>query len=163
MDISEKPPAGIFLLDLNLTHPQPVKLPLEGFPMDDAGNNLAPHGMASWVREDGSLLLYFVNHRKEGDVVESFEYQPFRPALVYRKTFRDPLFRNLNDLVMVGEDRFYVTVDRSFVNHFMKVLETYSLIPWPVAPVLYYGYGRAVVASEGLRYPNGIEKSRDGK
>ena len=161
LDPNNKPLARIFLLDLNLDHPEPVPLPLENFSVQT--HNLVPHGMAGWVSEDGKYLLYFVNHRKDGDTVESFEYHPSKPSLVYRKTFRDSEFRNLNDLVVVAEDKFYVSVDRYCTNKIMKTLETFGLLPWPVAPILYCNNGTVIVASEGMRYPNGVEKSRDGK
>ncbi len=161
MERSKKSPAGIYLMRLDVSHPEPIPLLLQGFPKDP--DCLAPHGMAGWVLENGTYLLYFINHRKEGDVVESFEYLPRQSVLVHRKTIRDPLFRDLNNLVMVGDDEFYITVGRYFTNKLLKILESINLLPWPLAPVLYYHGGKAMVASEGLRYPNGIEKSLDGR
>ena len=117
--------------------------------------------MGSWTRNDGSMLLYFVNHRKTGDTVESFTYLPSKQTLVYRKTFRDRLFSNLNDLVLVDEDRFYVTVDRYFTNKILRSIETY--LQFSLAYVLYCGEGGVGIASETLKYPNGIARSNDGR
>lgn len=160
-DESEKKPAGIFLLDLNSTNPQPINLTFEGFPASEVPSEFSPHGMGSWTRNNGSMLLYFVNHRKIGDSVESFEYLPLKQTLVYRKTFRDILFSNLNDLVLVDEDRFYVTVDRYFTNAILRAVEKYLQLS--LAFVVYCGDGEVKIASETLKYPNGIARSNDGR
>ena len=158
---NNKPPAGIFLLDLNLDHPEPVSVHLENFSVQT--HNLAPHGMAGWVSEDGKYLLYFVNHRRDGDTVESFEYHPSKPSLVYRKTFRDSKFRNLNDLVVVAEDKFYVSVYGYSENKFILLLELLSFLLWPNALILYCSDGIVLVATERLKLPSGIEKSKDDR
>lgn len=117
--------------------------------------------MSHWVTKDGALLLYFVNHRKDSDTVESFEYRPSTKTLVYRRTFRDEMFYNLNDLVVVGQDRFYVSFDRYFKNGKMKFLE--GLFRLPLGCILYCDGETTMVASENLRYPNGVAKSNDGR
>ena len=157
---SERKPGGIFLLDLNSENPQPDKLSFEGFPDSEIPTEFSPHGMGHWTKDNGSLLLYFINHRKGADSVESFDYLPSRKLLTYRRTFRDSLFRNLNDLVVVDEDIFYVTVDRYFTNKILREIETYLQLP--LAYVLYCGK-EVKIASDRLTYPNGIAKSNDGR
>ena len=156
-----KPPPGIFLLDLNLDSPYPVNLNLEGFPDSQIPSEFAPHGMGHWITEDGSMLLYVINHRKSSDTVESFVYISSEKILLHRKTFSDPLFHNLNDLVVVGKDEFYVTVDRYFKKSLLRSIEVYSRIA--LAYVLYFNTTGAIIASERLKYPNGITKSNDGR
>ena len=117
--------------------------------------------MGHWVTKDGAMILYFINHRKSGDTVESFRYDPSKKSLVHRRTFRSKQFFNLNDLVLVGLDQFYVTVDHYFSNKAMFQLETYLRVP--MAYVLYHDGEESFVASEGLKYPNGIAKSNDGR
>lgn len=150
--------AGIFLLDLNAPSPEPVSLQLEGL-ADTA--SFHPHGAGHWVGPDGSMFLYVISHRGGGDTVEAFEYKPKGKRLVHRKTFRDPLFHNLNGLVVVDLDQFYFTRDHYFVNSYLLLLETYLRLS--LAYVGFFDGQEAMVASERLKYPNGIAKSNDGR
>lgn len=162
MYMGEKPFGGIFLLDMNSKSPEPVRLTLEGFsqsPGEPA--EIYPHGMSHWVDERGAMFLYFINHRQTGDTVESFKYEPKERKLVYRKTFSDPLLLNLNDLVVVEMDMFYMTMDRYFTNSVLRMLETYLSLG--LGCVLFHDGERVMAASERLKYPNGIAKSNDGR
>lgn len=155
----EKPKlAGILLLDLNAESPKPFNLTLEGF-SDAATFN--PHGICKWISKDGSMYLYVINHRLEGDTVESFEYQPSKKQLVHRKTISDPLFWNLNAITVTDLDKFYVTVDHYFQHPILKEVEVLSRLA--LAYVLYFDGQSSKVASDLLKYPNGITKSRDGR
>ena len=146
--------SGIFLLDLNAETPEPFNLPLEGF-----SSSFNPHGMSKWVGEDGSMYLYVINHGIDCDTVESFEYQPSKKTLVHQKTFQDSLFRNLNSLVVVDLDHFYVTVDRYYKHPILKEIETLARMAF--AYILYFDGQKSMIASESLKYPNGIAMSRD--
>lgn len=149
---------GIYLMDLNLDSPQPVNLTMEG---PGTPTDFSPHGMSKWVGKDGSYYLYVINHQYDSDTVESFEYKPSEKKLVHRKTLRSPLLYNLNNLVVVGMDQFYATMDHYFANHILKVVETYLRVS--LACVVYFDGEKAMVASENLKYPNGITKSNDGR
>ncbi len=142
-------------MDMNSESPQPIKLAMQG-PAE-----FSPHGMGHWVGKHGSLFLYVINHCYDGDTVEAFEYKPSAKWLIHRKTFRDPLFVNLNDLVVVDLDAFYTTMDHYFANSVLQVVESYSRVS--LACVVYFDGKRGAVASEGLKYPNGIAKSNDGR
>lgn len=154
-------PSGVFLLDLNLDSPQPVNLTFEGYFESQDEAVFHPHGMGHWVDKNGSMYLYIVNHREDADTIESFEYKPSAKKLIYRKTFRDPRFHNINDLVLVDMDKFYATVDHYFTNPVLIVLETHLRLS--LAYVLYFDGRDTIVASDGVKYPNGIAKSNDGR
>ena len=159
---SEKPDGGIFLLDMNSKSPEPVRLTLEGFSQPDGQPvEIYPHGMSHWVDKSGAMFLYFINHRQTGDTVESFRYKPEERKLVYRKTFNDSLLHNLNDLVVVEMDKFYVTMDRYFSNSILRMLETYLSLG--LGCVLFHDGKGVMVASERLKYPNGITRSNNGR
>lgn len=145
-------------MDMSQDSPQPLNLTMEGL---GAPTQFNPHGMSHWVGEDGSYYLYVVNHRQDGDVIESFEYKPSEKKLVHRKSFRSALFCNLNDVVVVGLDQFYTTMDHYFTNGYLILLETYVRVS--LGCVVYFDGERAMVASENLKYPNGITKSNDGR
>ena len=159
------PSSGIFLLDMNQDSPHPVKLAMEG---PDSPKEFHPHGMTHWVEEkgrgeggEGDYYIYVINHRQEGDAVEAFEYDLSAKRLLHRQTIRDPLFSSVNNLVAVGLDRFYVTVDRYFARPILQQLELHLRLA--LGYVAYYDGQSAMAASEGLRYPNGIAKSNDGR
>lgn len=149
---------GVYLMDLNSESPQPLNLTMEG---RGVPSELSPHGMGRWVGEDGSYYLYVINHLRNSDAVESFEYKPSEKKLIHRNTFRSPLFSNLNDLVVVGMDKFYTTMDRYFSNSILQQVETYSRVA--LGCVVYFDGEKAMVASENIKYPNGITKSNDGR
>ena len=143
------PPSGILLLDLNEPSPRPLNLTLEGFTRTD-GNSVAPfypHGAGHWIEPNGSVYLYVINHLEGFDTVESFEYKPNEKRFIYWKTFCDPLFHNLNNLVLVGPDKFYTTVDHYCTNGLLIMVETYLRVA--CGYVVYFDGESAMVASEG--------------
>lgn len=148
--------SGIFLLDLNAEEPEPVQLPLEGFKY-----NINPHGMSKWIGKDGSWYLYVINHRSDGDAVESFEYKPSAKKLIHRKTIQDPNLYNLNSLIAVDLDKFYATVDHYFKHSVLREIEIYSRMA--MAHVAYYNGKKAIKASDSIAFPNGISRSLDGR
>ena len=136
-----------------------MNLTLEGF---TDGNSVAlfyPHGAGHWIEPNGSVYLYVINHLKGFDTVESTSQ--IKRDSFYRKTFRDPLFHNLNNLVLVGLDKFYTTVDHYCTGGLLTMIETYLRVAWGY--VVYFDGESAMVASEGIKYPNGIAKSNDDK
>lgn len=118
-----------------------------------------PHGVGHWVTEDGEFLLYVVNHLKERDTVECFHYDVEGRLLKHRKTFQHSLLQNLNDVVIVGLDEFYTTVDHYFSMPIAQKVE--SFLTLPLCSVIYYNakHEDVKVAARGLKYANGIAMS----
>ena len=95
-------------------------------------------------------------------MIEAFEYKPEAKKLLHRATIQDSLYGSINNLVAVGMDQLYITVERYFKNPILQQLELYLRLP--LGFVAYYDPWYAMkVASEGLKFPNGIEKSKDGR
>ena len=158
--------SGIYMIDLGLSKPKLVNLTFEGSYREHISPDFTPHGMGHWVKkDDGEMILYVINHRRNGDVVDSFVYDPSKKSLRFRKSFQSPLFHDLNDLVLVDLDEFYVTVDHYFQTSFGRMSEV--LLKLPLGQVLYVnGKGSkevVEVAIDGMKYPNGIAKSNDGR
>jgi arylesterase/paraoxonase len=110
------------------------------------------------------MILYIINHRHGGDTVDSFIYNPKKKSLKYRKSFEDPLLYNLNDLVLVDLDKFYVTVNHYFLGKSGKIAEV--LLRLPLGKILFVdgSVGQELkikVAMDGLKQPNGIAGSND--
>jgi arylesterase/paraoxonase len=145
-------------MDMTQDSPKPFNLTMVGLGVPREFN---PHGMGHWVGENGTYYLYVINHRLSGDVVESFEYKSLEKKLIHRKTFSSSLFCNLNDVVVVGVDQFYASMDHYFTNPYLILLETHLRVA--LGCVVYYDGVKGMVASENLKYPNGITKSKDGR
>ncbi len=124
--------------------------------------DFTPHGVSHWIVGDDTVVLYIVNHHRGKDTIESFQYDPETLTLQHRKTFEDPLIYNVNDLVVVELDKFYLTNDRYFLSGSMKRVEGYLRLPF--ASVTYYDgeMGTSRTVASGLSYANGIEKSTGG-
>lgn len=155
-----KPDPGIYMLDLNNPTQGPKKLLIEGGFLEQTPD-FVPHGVGHWVMENGSVILYVINHRKGKDFVESFYYDPEHLSLRHRKSFSHPLLRVTNDLVLVALDEFYITNDHYFDVEILKTVETYLRLPW--STVTYYNdiTQEAKIVAKGISYANGIAMSNN--
>jgi arylesterase/paraoxonase len=125
-----------------------------------------PHGISLWIGEDGKASLFVVNHPAPGTDSDphTIEILDFAAdgTLVPRATLRDPaLLITPNDIVAVGPDRFYVTNTHAHPRGGAQTLE--SLMRRTQARVLYYDGAKFSPVLEPLRFPNGINVSRDGR
>ena len=153
------------MIDLSSDNPKLVNLTFEGPYRESISPDFTPHGMSHWVTKDGEMILYIINHRREGDTVDSFVYNPTKKSLKYRRSFNDPLLNNLNDLLLVDLDEFYATSDLYFNSGIGKQIEIHLQLPF--GKIIYVnGRGSedvSKVAKDGLKYPNGIARSNDGR
>ena len=155
------------MIDLgsNDTATKLVNITFEGSYRETNSPDFTPHGMGHWVTKDGEMILYVINHRRRGDTVDSFTYDPQKKSLKYRKSFENPLLYNQNDLVVVDLDKFYVTVDHYFIGAIGRTAE--DMLKLPLGRILYVdgsGQGLEVkMAMNGVRVPNGIAMSNDNR
>ena len=117
-----------------------------------------PHGISTYENKNGVIRLFAVNHTSNGNTIEAFVFQDDR--LIHLETISDPLLISPNDLVMLDEDRFYVTNDHGTRTSFGKMAEEYLQLS--LANILFYDGESFHIAMEGLSYPNGINKSLNG-
>jgi arylesterase/paraoxonase len=158
--------SGIYMIDLssNDTATKLVNITFEGSYRETNSPDFTPHGMSHWVTKNGEMILYIINHRHRGDTVDSFVYNPQKKSLKYRNSFEDPLLYNLNNLVVVDLDKFYVTVDHYFIGKGGRTAE--ELLRLPLGKILFVDgsagrESKIKVAMDGLKYPNGIARSND--
>lgn len=126
-----------------------------------AGDWLQPHGIGLWVAEGGGPdSLYVVTHPVGGHAIEVFDLSG-QGELTRRATLTDPLVSSPNDVLPVGRDRLYVTIDHGTEPHTLaRTMEEYLRLR--LGSVVYYdGVGWRQVA-DGLAYANGIAASADG-
>jgi len=144
---------AIYAYDLTSDSPQPKNL------TPDADRDFRPHGLSLYVGADGRDVLYVVNHSAGQHTIEIYDL--LGSELLHRGTLSDPLLVTPNDVVAVDRDRLYVTNDHANASGLARTLEDY--LRRSISSVVYYDGERFSVAASGLRYPNGINVSRDGE
>lgn len=151
-------PGAIWAYDLGGVGQIPVNLTA------DAGLYFQPHGISLWREDDGSAVLFVVNHPAAGHgwpphTIEIFDVG--RTELVHRATLTDERLVMPNDVVAVARDRFYVTNTHQYPPGWRQTLESYLQVRG--AAVLHYGPGGFSTAIADLVLPNGINVSADGR
>uniref|UniRef100_A0A5F8HFY8 Paraoxonase n=1 Tax=Monodelphis domestica TaxID=13616 RepID=A0A5F8HFY8_MONDO len=107
----------------------------------------------------GAVFLYVVNHPRGMSTVEIFEFQG--DALLHLKTITHELLSSVNDIVVLGQERFYATNDHYFTGHFLSQLELFLDLQW--TNVVYYSPDEVKEVASGLGFANGIALSPDRK
>jgi arylesterase/paraoxonase len=144
---------AIYAYDLKAASPRLLNL------TPGADEDFRPHGLSLWVGDDGLDVLYVINHAGDRHTIEVYDFVSTK--LVHRETLSDPLLMTPNDLVAVGRDRLYVTNDHANAAGLARTLEDYPRRS--ISTVVYYEGERFTVAASGIRYPNGINVSPDGR
>ena len=144
---------AIYGLDLNSPDSNLIHLTA------DFAKEFNPHGIGLWRGKDGSLLLFAVNHRRDGHFVEIFEKKENR--LIHRESISGALMHSPNDVVPTGPRTFYVTNDHGNTTEFGRMIEEYLQLAKGF--VLFYDGDAFQIVAEGLAYANGINLSPDGR
>ncbi len=118
-----------------------------------------PHGI-SFYRDPGGgeASLFVVNHRREGDFVEIFDWRDGR--LTLRDSIADPLIRRPNDVAATGPKSFYVSIDHGSRSRWGMAAEEYLQLAR--AYVAYYDGASARIVAAGFAFANGVNISPDG-
>ncbi|NOT73954.1 MAG: hypothetical protein HOP08_03430 [Cyclobacteriaceae bacterium] len=154
--IYKKPVKGaIYSLNLNDSTSKPVNLTLD---LDQ--QDFHPHGISLYQTPQGKKILFVVNHRNDGNVIERFEYR--NDSLILIESIPDDLIISPNDIIGVGERSFYITNDHN------EKLSTWRYVKDLLAigngNVCYFdGEKMTITSIEGMKYANGIAVSLDGK
>ncbi|CAN5455243.1 arylesterase [soil metagenome] len=146
---------AIYRLNLNDSVIQPVNLTVD-FPEQD----FRPHGLSLYQTPEGKKILFVINHRRSGNVVEIFEYR--NDSLIRVDTVRHELLISPNDIVGVGARSFYFTNDHDTKPTMGRTIKDLLMIG--SGNVGYYdGKDMTATGIEGINYANGINMSGDGK
>jgi len=144
---------NIYFYDLNKINSLPLNM------TENLNFEFHPHGVSTYLDDEGSLHLSVVNHTSKGDFIEIFYYDNIE--LKHLKTISSPLLVSPNDIVLINESQFYVTNDHGFSKPFFKLFEDY--LQMSKSNILFYdGIGFIEVVSD-LQMANGINVSRDKK
>ena len=59
----------------------------------------------------GNILIYAINHRRTGSMIERFQHTIGSSSLVYERSFdcNNDIIFTPNDVAVVGKDEFFVT------------------------------------------------------
>ena len=138
----------------------PKKLTVEFLAQNS--DSLYTHGINSWITDEGDVLLYLVVHwRGNKDSVEVFQYSPPSLVIKHLRSFQHELMYELNSLVLVGEDEFYVSSFHHFHGGFSHLME--NLFRPPIMHVTYFngGTNEGKYAATGLNNANGLAISNN--
>ncbi|XP_069815500.1 serum paraoxonase/arylesterase 2-like [Dendropsophus ebraccatus] len=152
-------PGKILLLDLEDGGliPSPLSIS-EGF---DA-SSFNPHGLSTYIDEkDGTVYLFVVNHPQLRSIVEIFRFVEEEKSLLHLKSVEHELLTSVNDIVAVGPNSFYATIDSYFSHTFLRFMELFLGLRW--TGVVYYSPGDVRQVATGLHSGNGITMSNDKK
>ncbi|KAK3778626.1 hypothetical protein RRG08_040806 [Elysia crispata] len=126
-------------------------------------NKFLPHGLSVLEdKERGEHLVYVISHPHGlPDLVEKFRFSPLSKQLIHLRSI--PLGGNLgitNDLALVAEDQFYITIMAVF--HFLPLLAIVeTFLPLRTGSVFFYNGTEMQKIIPSLNNPNGVFLSPD--
>lgn len=152
--VAGKPKKGaIYLLNLSQDSPKPIELTAD-FKLDD----FHPHGISLYKDLiDSSQWLFVVNHRKNANTIEIFQFKD--TSLFHVKSIFDDHFVSPNDLVAVSKNAFYFTNDHDSHG---GVSSWKDFLVIGTGQIGFYDGNKTAILEEGIRYANGITLSPDG-
>ncbi|XP_067852084.1 serum paraoxonase/arylesterase 2-like [Heptranchias perlo] len=151
-------PGQILLVDLNKPVLTAVELRISrGFDVE----SFNPHGLNTYIDEDGTVHVFVVNHMQHTSTVEHFMFEEGQNSLIHLKTIQHKLLHSLNGIVALSSDSFFVTIDHYFSDEPLKTLAFVLDLPW--CSVVYYSPSEVKEVATGFRVANGIDVSPDGR
>lgn len=119
-----------------------------------------PHGLSLYRDAEGQLSLYVINHLTDG--THSIEiFDATSTGLTHRRTVKNPLLSDPNDIVAVGRDQFFVANDTGAQNGFERASEL--LLARGLSPIVFFDGETMAVSRSDLAAASGINASLDGK
>jgi arylesterase/paraoxonase len=117
----------------------------------DFGKAFAPHGISMFKR-DSVYTIAVVNHMLGEHSIEVFTL--IRKKLTHIRTERSSKLISPNDIVLIDENRFYVTNDHGNADGLGRLLEDYGNLA--ISNVLYFDGQQFSEAADGISFANGI-------
>lgn len=134
-----------------------IELEIENFDQRE----FVPHGISVWVDKTGEITIFVVNHHKQRERIESFQYRPEKKTLLHLKTYKDGSMRHMNDVLATSNKTFYFTNWSHSKSLWGLFLESFLLLPWTN---VYYHDGEIYkLVAEDMVMANGLAMSADGK
>lgn len=141
----------------------PLDEPARAEPLDlsdGAPDDFHPLGVDLHIDADGVRRLFVVNRADAGHRVDIFRLEGTRFSL--ERSIADPELHNANDVLALGPDRAYVTIDkRAETGSFGEIIE--GALRRRNGRVLLVSPDEVTEVAAGLSYANGIALSEDGE
>ncbi|CAI2300737.1 unnamed protein product [Caenorhabditis sp. 36 PRJEB53466] len=112
----------------------------------------APTGLDSFTSSKGRVLLYVVNAHPNRQCIHFFQVD--NTKLLHRKALCDSSFTSLQDISVVGPDRFFFTNMAAFSRGWAQVLE--FALQTAQGAVYYYDGSKVSVAAPAINSPTAI-------
>ncbi|XP_072026107.1 serum paraoxonase/arylesterase 2-like [Amphiura filiformis] len=151
---------NIFLFDFNHPEKNAIKLKFTGKDFDYT--RFSAHGIDVYEdKKTGAVSVFVVNHRRDHEVIEVFQFDHKSLTLHHKKSVIDPIMRSVNDVTAVSSDAFYFTNDGYATTFLARNLENFLMLA--KGNVIYYdGKKMRKVVTKGSGN-NGIAVSPDNK
>jgi arylesterase/paraoxonase len=117
----------------------------------DFGLPFAPHGI-SMYQSDSIYTIAVVNHTVDAHTIEFFEL--VNGNLTHIRTEKSSQFISPNDIVLLDEERYYVTNDHGYEHGIGRLVEEYGNLA--ISNVLYCDGVEHHIAADGISFANGI-------
>ena len=136
---------GLYLMDLISGDYNTIPLTSE-FP-----EAFAPHGI-SMIKTGSATTVMAVNHTQSGHSIEVFTLHD--KQLTSERSLTHNSMVSPNDIVLVGENRFYFTNDHKYTHGIGRLFEDYAGLS--LSNVVYFDGENYQEVANGIAYANGI-------
>lgn len=136
---------GLYLMDLKSGDYKTIPLTSE-FPKP-----FAPHGI-SMIKTDSTNTVMAVNHTRSGHSIEVFTLQEKQLTFIRSLTHNSMI--SPNDIVLVGQNRFYFTNDHKYTHGIGRLMEDYAGLS--LSNVVYFDGENYQEVANDIAYANGI-------
>ncbi|KAG0312430.1 Serum paraoxonase/arylesterase 2, partial [Podila horticola] len=124
-----------------------------------AGTDRVFHGIDIYEKSPSELVIFLINHRRGGSVVEVLEYNIGDDFVTHKETVKHELILTPNDIVALGPRSFYVSNDHKYAKGVMREIELGLRKAW--ADVIYHSPEETFVAFPGVASANGMTATPD--
>ena len=141
----EEEKGGLYFLDLKNTNSKPIHLTA------NFKKPFAPHGISIFKKKD-YYKVAAINHTQDGEFIEIFELNGNK--LTHKKSLEHHLIISPNDIVLIDENKFYLTNDHKYQGGLMRLAEDY--LGLSLSNVIYYDGKNYFVTANKIAFANGI-------
>jgi len=120
-----------------------------------------PHGIDALLTQDGGSLIRAINHRSDGDRIETFYFSNQEKTTHLSSIQIESPFHSANDIQSISENEFYVTHENFYHNKSLKFLE--NTLQLGLGYLTFFDGNKFSKVYEGTNYTNGIAYDREKK
>lgn len=99
------------------------------------GTDRVFHGIDIYEKSPSELVIFLINHRRGGSVVEVLEYNIGDDFVTHKETVKHELILTPNDIVALGPRSFYVSNDHKYAKGVMREIERMFFLSYSIFTV----------------------------